>query len=320
MTKNLSETQKSIIRILFAEKESTRTLLSSRLSLTNAALTLSLKPLLEERIILEKKNEAQKIGRKQITLYLNGEYGCFLGIDVKRNHSTYSLMDFAGNLLLSESDDEISLSDFMKKSPYEILSLGVTLRGDASISHFEKQEEKISREIQSLKKPYYLANNVDCLAEIYSLYHPDERNFLLVKYGPGVGSSIHANGYPLGNLSELGHMYYQEKTIEETISYSSLLEGMNEKEATEYLLAHEETQRKILHVLAFSLINADALLALDKIILSGAILSDRNVLSRLIEETKKINHSFKEEKLSLYPDYNRLNEKKSAILAFLSLL
>ncbi len=320
MTKNLSETQKSIIRILFAEKESTRTLLSSRLSLTNAALTLSLKPLLEERIILEKKNEAQKIGRKQITLYLNGEYGCFLGIDVKRNHSTYSLMDFAGNLLLSESDDEISLSDFMKKSPYEILSLGVTLRGDASISHFEKQEEKISREIQSLKKPYYLANNVDCLAEIYSLYHPDERNFLLVKYGPGVGSSIHANGYPLGNLSELGHMYYQEKTIEETISYSSLLEGMNEKEATEYLLAHEETQRKILHVLAFSLINADALLALDKIILSGAILSDRNVLSRLIEETKKINPSFKEEKLSLYPDYNRLNEKKSAILAFLSLL
>ncbi len=320
MTKNLSETQKSIIRILFAEKESTRTLLSSRLSLTNAALTLSLKPLLEERIILEKKNEAQKIGRKQITLYLNGEYGCFLGIDVKRNHSTYSLMDFAGNLLLSENDDEISLSDFMKKSPYEILSLGVTLRGDASISHFEKQEEKISREIQSLKKPYYLANNVDCLAEIYSLYHPDERNFLLVKYGPGVGSSIHANGYPLGNLSELGHMYYQEKTIEETISYSSLLEGMNEKEATEYLLAHEETQRKILHVLAFSLINADALLALDKIILSGAILSDRNVLSRLIEETKKINPSFKEEKLSLYPDYNRLNEKKSAILAFLSLL
>ncbi len=320
MTKNLSETQKSIIRILFAEKESTRTLLSSRLSLTNAALTLSLKPLLEERIILEKKNEAQKIGRKQITLYLNGEYGCFLGIDVKRNHSTYSLMDFAGNLLLSENDDEISLSDFMKKSPYEILSLGVTLRGDASISHFEKQEEKISREIQSLKKPYYLANNVDCLAEIYSLYHPDERNFLLVKYGPGVGSSIHANGYPLGNLSELGHMYYQEKTIEETISYSSLLEGMNEKEATEYLLAHEETQRKILHVLAFSLINADALLALDKIILSGAILSDRNVLSRLIEETKKINPSFEEEKLSLYPDYNRLNEKKSAILAFLSLL
>ncbi len=319
MTKNLSETQKSIIRILFAEKESTRTLLSSRLSLTNAALTLSLKPLLEEKIILEKKNDAQKIGRKQITLYLNGEYGCFLGLDVKRNHFIYSLMDFAGNLLLSENDDGISLSDFMKKSPYEILSLGVTLRGDASISHFEKQEEKIFQEIQSLKKPYHLANNVDCLAEIYSLYHPDERNFLLVKYGPGVGSSIHANGYPLGNLSELGHMYYQEKTIEETISYSSILEDMNEKEATEYLLAHEETQRKILHVLAFSLINADALLALDKIVLSGALLSDRNVLSHLIDETKKINPSFEEEKFSLYPDYNRLNEKKSAILAFLSL-
>lgn len=319
MTKNLSETQKSIIRILFAEKESTRTLLSSRLSLTNAALTLSLKPLLEEKIILEKKNDAQKIGRKQITLYLNGEYGCFLGLDVKRNHFIYSLMDFAGNLLLSENDDGISLSDFMKKSPYEILSLGVTLRGDASISHFEKQEEKIFQKIQSLKKPYHLANNVDCLAEIYSLYHPDERNFLLVKYGPGVGSSIHANGYPLGNLSELGHMYYQEKTIEETISYSSILEDMNEKEATEYLHAHEETQRKILHVLAFSLINADALLALDKIVLSGALLSDRNVLSHLIEETKKINPSFEEEKFSLYPDYNRLNEKKSAILAFLSL-
>ncbi len=320
MIKNPSETQKNIIRILFAEKESTRTLLSSRLSLTNAALTLSLKPLLEERIILEKKNEAQKIGRKQITLYLNGEYGCFFGIDIKKNHATYSLMDFAGNLLLSQNDDEISLSDFMRKSPHEILSIGITMRGDASFSHLEKKKEKISKEIQSLRIPSSLANNVDCLAEIYSLYHPNERNFLLVKYGPGVGSSIHANGYPLGNLSELGHMYYLEKTIEETISYSSILQDMNEKEATEYLLAHEGMQRDILHVLAFSLVNADALLALDKIVLSGALLSDKDVLSRLIEETKKINPSFQEEKLSLYPDYCTLNEKKSTILAFLSSL
>ncbi len=319
MIKNLSETQKNIIRILFAEKESTRTLLSNRLSLTNAALTLSLKPLLEEKIILEKKNESQKIGRKQITLYLNGSYGCFLGIDIKKNHVTYSLMDFSGSLLFVQNKDEISLLDFMKKSPFEILSLGITLRGDASLSHFEKQEEKIYQEIQSMNLPFSLANNVDSLAEIYSLYHPNERNFLLIKYGPGVGSSIHANGYPLGNLSELGHMYYQEKTVEETISYSSILEDMNEKEATEYLLTHEEIQRKILHVLAFSLINADALLALNKIVLSGALLSDRDVLSRLIEEITKINPSFEEEKLSLYPDYATLNEKKSAIFAFLSM-
>ncbi len=315
---NLTDTQKSILKILFVEKESSRSLLAKRLSLTNAALTLSLKPLIEDKFVLESKNDAQKVGRKELKLSLNPKHGYFFGIDIKKNNTYYSLMDFSSGLVKVTNSRETDIASFLSGYEKKILSIGITMRGNASWDSFTKKQETLYQEFLPLSLPIHVFNNVDCLADIYSLQHKEDKNFLLIKYGPGVGSSIYVNGMSLGNQSELGHTYYHDKTVEETISYLTLLnKDVNEEEGTALLLEEEEKLKKVIHVLAFSLLNADSLLSLQKIILSGALLSKEEIIERLKEEIHSYKEDFALDKLCLYPDYNTLNTKKSCIGAFI---
>ncbi len=315
---NLNDTQRNIIKILFVEKESSRSLLAKRLSLTNAALTLSMKPLLEEKIVLENKNDAQKVGRKELKLFLNPDYGCFLGIDIKKHNIYYSLMDFSSSLIQVVNSKDISLSDFAKTVKTKILAIGITMRGTSSNKALESNYPDLYKSILDFSLPFFIINNVDCLADVYSLYHKEDKNFLLIKYGPGVGSSIYVNGISLGNQSELGHTYYQEKTVEETISYMSVIKkDVNEEEGTEILLNDDKKADEVIHVLSFALLNADSLLSLQKIILSGALLSNDIIIEKMKKEIHNLNQSFDLNKLCVYPNYNELNSKKSCISAFI---
>ncbi len=316
---NLTETQKSILRILFVEKESSRSILANTLSLTNAALTLALKPLLEEKMISEKRKEnTQKVGRKELTLSLNAEYGSFLGIDIRRHHEYFYQMDFAGNILKQDDSSRISFKDFSNECPEHVISIGVTVRGDSSIESMQERYPKLLEDIVSLNLPYYIINNVNCLANIYAENHPEEKNFLLVKYGPGVGSSIYVNGKPLGYSSELGHTYYQDKTVEDTISYSAILgKDLEEKEGTKLITSNEELLNKVIHVLSFALCNANSLLSLQSIILSGELLTSEEVIRKLEKELRSIEQNFDLTKICLYEDYATFSEKKSCIGAFI---
>lgn len=318
MKSNLSATQKTIVKILFVEKESSRSILAKRLSLTNAALTLALKPLLESNIVLETKNDVQRVGRKELLLTLNKKYGYFLGIDIRKHHLYFYLMDLGGNLISTSDDNSISLSDFIRSKKKKILSVGVTLRGLLKENVLEERYPELNKEIENLGLPVYVFNNVDCLADIYIMHHEEDKNFLLVKYGPGVGSSIYVNGHPLGSLSELGHTYYQDKTLEETISYSALLDkDIEEAEATKLILEDKSMRNKVLKVLSFALVNADALLSLQKIVLSGQLLSDEKTVNDLKKEIQSIKKEFDHAKLVVYPDYHELNMKKSCIGALI---
>ncbi len=316
---NLTETQKSIIRILFVSKESSRSILASTLSLTNAALTLALKPLLEEKMISERRKEdSQKVGRKELKLTLNPEYGCFLGVDIRRHHEYYYLMDFAGNILDETDNSKLLFKDFYNKNKRYVISIGIALRGDSSVNSFAKRYPDLLAQIEEMNLPYHIFNNVNCLANIYAENHPEEKNFLLVKYGPGVGSSIYVNGKPLGCSSELGHTYYQDKTIEDTISYSAILkQDLEEKDGTKLITSNEELLDKVVHVLSFALCNANSLLSLQSIILSGELLTSFEVIKKLEGELRSIEPNFDLTKICLYEDYATFNNKKSCIGAFI---
>lgn len=314
---NLTTTQKKLIKIIFVNGSSSRSLLANDLSLTNAALTLSLKPLLEENIILEEKSLETKVGRKQVNLTLNPEYGYFFGIDVRKHNIYYSMMNFKGEIVSYSSNKIISLKDFVSPFLDKILGTGITLRGQISEDILNKKYPSLEEELKLVKGNKYIFNNVDALADIYSLYHNEDKNFLLVKYGPGVGSSIYVHGKSLGNKSELGHTYYNDKTVEENISYLTLLgKELEENEGNELILNDEFKLNKVLHILSFSLCNADSLLSLQKIILSGALLSNEEVKEKLNKELKKIESDFDTSKICIYPNYNEINIKKSSLGAF----
>lgn len=318
---NLTQTQKVIIRILFVEKEGSRSLLAERLNLTNAALTLAIKPLLASSMILESRStDAQRVGRKELKLTLNPEYGCFLGVDIRKRRLYYSIMDFAGNLIVSSDSSSSILQEFYAPYANRLLAVGVTVRGKADQNALKNTYPQLFRDLDALPIPHYFLNNVDALANIYALHHPKEKNFILIKYGPGVGSSIYVNGNPLGYSSELGHTYYLNKTVESTISYVSLFgKNMEENEGTPLILGNEKLLRETLHVLAFALINADSLLSLQTIILSGALLSQEDIVDRLGQEIQKIEPTFDTKKLIVYQNYADINIKKSGMGAFIEL-
>lgn len=314
----LTKTQKTIIRILFVEKSSTRTLLAEKLSLTNAALTLALKPLINEGMVSESRSlETQKVGRKELQISLNPSYGRFLSIDIRKHHSYFDVIDFSGALIANADDTSVSFEELLDASKGKILGIGVTVRGEASLDSFKKRYPELAKTLDALSIPYYVFNNVDCLASIYSLSHHEDKNFLLVKYGPGLGSSIYANGKPLGSSSELGHTFYQDKTVEETISYSSILgKEVEEKEGLVLIQKDKAKLDKILTVLSFALCNADSLLSLQKVILSGALLTSSEVIALLKKKLIALNPAFDLTKICVYDSYEDINERKGALGAF----
>ena len=315
---NFTETQKSIIKILFVEKESSRSLLAKKLSLTNAALTLTMKPLLKNKIVIETKIDQQRVGRKELKVKLNPDYGYFLGVDVHIHHVYFSLMDLAGNLIEYNNNLNVSFHDFYIDKIDKILALGVTIRGPLSSNIISEKFPKLYKEIENLDLPKYLFNNVDCLGNIYALNHPDDKNFLLVKYGPGLGSSIYVFGKQLATLSELGHTFYKDKKLEDVISYKEILgKELPENEAEELIYKDKEKVKYILKAISFSLLNADSLLSLQKIILSGYILSKETIKEELNEEIKLLDNNFDTSKLTLYPNYEETSKKKSSIGAFI---
>ncbi len=316
---NLTKTQQTIIRILFFENESSRSLLAKRLSLTNAALTLAVKPLLEEGMVEERREESnQKVGRKELRLFLHPSYGMFLGIDARRHNEYYCLSDFSGNILRESNNLQANLEEFCGPFKERIIAIGVSVRGNPSLDLLKQNRPELYEEVAKLNKPFYLFNNVLCLADIHEGYHPQDKNFLLVKYGPGLGSAIYVNGKPLGFSSELGHTLYQEKTVEDTISYSTLLgKEVEESEGTKLILSSEDLRKTVIRVLSFSLYNADSLLGLQKIVLSGELLTKEEIMSELKKQLKSLSPSFDEDKLCAYDDYVEQNAKKSCLGAFI---
>lgn len=315
--RKLTETQKTIIRILFIEKESSRSLLAKKLSFSNAALTLTMKPLLRNKIVLEDKYSNHQVGRKELIVRLNPEFGYFLGVDIRIHHIYYSLMDLTGNLVDFSSDKEKTLNEFCKNRIDKILAIGVSVRGQITKDNLIERFPELHKDLEKIDKPKYLFESVESLAEVYSLNHRDDKNFLLVKYGPGIGSSIYVFGKLLTTLSEIGHIFYNEKRLEDVISYNSILgKEIEEAEANKIIYNDENKVAYILHIIAEALLNCDSLLSLQKIVLSGFLLSKEEIKEKLVKEIKLLDDKFDSDKLCVYPDYEETNNKKSSICAF----
>ena len=325
----MNSTQKHIIRVLFLHGSDSRKFLSRELGLSQAALTLSVRPLLEEGLLLESgKVQTGKAGRTEELLSLNPEYGTYLGVDIRSNHYIVSMMDFKGNLIFEDRMEKTQdLAVFLKASAFSnrLLGVGVTHHGSRESLVNEKRVETIKETLDHLGvKNYQFTNNVQALADVYHLFHMEEQNFLLIKYGPGLGSAIYVNGEKIrrknGSTSEIGHAYTKEGvTLENSISFETLFQkNVEEKEGADYLLHEEGKANEVIEKLSHALICADALLALDRIVFAGIFLSNESIKRRVCEKIKTFDPEFKEEKVVIYQNYEEFNAKKACIQAFIA--
>ncbi len=322
---NLNKTQKRIISLLFLNKAASKKQLALQMNLSQAALTLSSKPLADKGILsLEGKKATGKVGRNEELLSLNKDYGYFLGVDAKPTSFTLTEMDLSGNLLLEEkffTDNE--LFSRIKKIVDEKNILGVCVTYRKQLSSL--QQQKLFDLLLPLKIPNIsFVNNVSALANIYSFLHEEEPNFLLIKYGPGLGSCIYANGSPImeknGSRSEIGHAYLTNgKRLEDIVSFRTLLgKDVDESEGAEILFEKKDKLDTAIKNIALCLVDADALLALNRIVFAGILLSNQTVNKQILSEIKKYEKDFPVEKILTYPNYSLINKKKSCLQALLN--
>ncbi len=319
-----SLTQRRIFLSLIRDKSASRKNLAQEFGLTQAALTLSVKPLLAERSLLSRgKRGNGKAGRNEELLVLNPTFGYFLGIDGRKHFLYTTLLDFAGKEVDSRRFESVEAleSYLITLSHVNILSCGVTLRKQIADTSLGEQREKLFSVLKERNYPFTVySNNVLCLARLYGVLHNEERNFLLVKYGPGLGSAIIVNGAPItregGVNSEIGSAHLADgNKLEDVLSFSALLgEDLEEKDGAERLANDEFKLSLIIRYLALACVDANALLGLDKIVFSGILLSNENIRKAIVKKMQEIDPEFPEDKVVAFEDYEDINEKKAALL------
>ncbi len=293
------------------------------MGLTAPALSIFTKPMIEEGlIVIEGKKGNGKAGRKEEMLSLSPNYGYFLGCDFKPRYVIVTKMDLSGTLLFEKRYVDLDgaynclKAEIEKKRP-----LGIAFIHRKSVLRNDALELKLKLS-ELYDEVYSSANNVETLGNIYHYYHEDEPNFLLIKYGPGLGSCIYVNNAPIvrknGVLSEIGHAFLMDgTTLEDRVSFSTLLnKEIEEKEGAPLVYQDKEMLSKVIESISLALMDADALLALDKIIFAGILLSKSDVLEMIRKQILSYDPSFQTDKISIYPDYERLNSSKACLEAF----
>lgn len=328
----LNATQKRLVTLLFMQGGTSRATLADSLGVSKPGLTQSVKPLLDEKILLlGEKISTGRAGRNQEPLRLNPEYGYFLGVDIRKHNCYTCLLDFAGSLVEENRFLDLEgLRSYIEgiSSTRKLLEVAFTMRGYSDEERFlagRPDFDVLKKRLERKQIPTHFVNNVEALGNVYHLYHQEERNFLLIKYGPGLGSAIFIGGKSLrkegSRSSEIGHSYLAGgKTLEETISFEALFhKETEEEEGAELLQLDKEKSEWVFSTLALAVLDADCLLGLDRIVLTGAFLSKKENKDELVSYIRKLYKSFDGNKVTGMDSYDELNRRKGALQAFLDL-
>lgn len=321
----LNQSMKKMLYLLFTKGPASRKTLAQEIGITTAAVTQMTSYLLESSYIVELGEvSTMRVGRKELLLGLNPKKGYFLGLEIKKSSFKISMIDFAGKKVLFErftNQDKMLLRLQDLLSHYDALGLGVLSRGYKTKEGFQSKNRVLYEALEQLPVNKYYMNNVECLALIYRIYHQQDTNFLLLKYGPGVGSAFILNGKMLqseyGLNSEVAHFQLEDQMLENVISYDALFgRRIDEEEGYQLLLSDEEKMNLVLQSLAKVIVNIDFLLSLDTYVLSGTFFADNQAIERLKAAVRAYSPDFRSDKLISYPDFVKINDVKGSLAVF----
>lgn len=319
--------QRKLMGLLLTEGPLSRKVLAVKMKLTNAAITVMTQPLIEEGLIIELGEiDSGKVGRKETLIDLSSSKYVSIGLDIRINHSNISMTDIKGKLILSKkiSTIENAIEYLRRNIPKDAYfhEIAVLCRGYQGLEMYDQTVEKVETLMNEAQLPFRIIHNVSALAILHKFYYPTDANFLLVKYGPGVGSAIMTNGVLLSDdrsrSSEFGHMIVdplEPRTLEELISYSTVADGVEESEVVEYLVNSRATLDYIMAKMAFCIVNSHVLLGLDKIIVAGNIFVYDEVFQVLKDKIHKYSQFIQHEDLVRIDGYEEKEKKIGSIVA-----
>ena len=301
--------------------------------LTAASVTQITTQLLKEGVLQEMGVDASGIGagRKKVLLDFNAVYAYVYVLNMEVSTTTVALTDLRGNVLAKEvfpTNMEMEPQEFLKEVATVMKAMGAGVKaairkkiiavtvgipglvnreqGVASHAYGIWEEAVPVAEILGgfMDLPVYVENNVDAFAMAELLYGIGRvrDNFLLIKWGPGVGSAIvmdkHVYEGRHGKTAELGHFIVKKDgkpcscgrsgCLETVVSYGALQEAcafQPEEFGDVYAHASKDVQEAwgtAMDMFARTIINAATILAPERIVLAGKLFQGEAIRERVI--------------------------------------
>lgn len=261
----------AILHILNNEGAMSRKDIAKKTGLTAASVTLITTELIEEKILVElgEAVEEKRAGRRKILLDINARYKYILCISIESDETYIAVTNCKGEILknmILPTEKRVNPEKFLEKIATEstriLWDLGISksdvLGTAVSVPGKVDREKGISINSFSIwTKPIPIAdilaeklglnivveNNLKSAAESEILFGTGRGvdNFVIVKWGPGVGSAIIINQWiyegATGLSGELGHVTLGKKgkpcncgrtgCLETEISTHVIMDGIN---------------------------------------------------------------------------------------------
>ena len=236
-----NQNRSSILKLLNDHGPMPRKDLSARLGLTPASLTTLCGELLAQNILFELgevQQEDKRAGRRKILLGINYAYRHVLSISIEAPATSVTLCDLRGEHCITRripTDTSVEPEVFLKRvanvgkallwensiGREELLGAGVSVPGPVDrekgvSTHayrvWDQPVQVTAPLAEALECTVLLENNVKAFAQAELTYGlgRTEENLLLLKWGPGVGSAIIAQGRiyesRMYKSAEIGHV------------------------------------------------------------------------------------------------------------------
>ena len=337
--------QSAVLRILNDRGAMSRKDIATVMGLTAASVTMICTELLEAGMIVElgEAEGEKKAGRKKILIDINRGYKKIVCIGIEADETYLSVTDLGGTVLAEANmptDRDVDPDKFLKQAAGEcrkmmkslklsegdILGCGVTLPGKvdraAGISYntysIWNREVPVRQIVEKeLGVPVVTENNLKAYAESEILlgYGRTHDDFMLVKWGPGVGSAMILDQKVYqgasGLAGEIGHMPVEgskrpcncgrKGCLETEISTHSLMRDLREtkpvqewteaghrmtyRNSAEWGILPDAEVQKVMNekidLLCHSIRNAVSILDPDRIIVSGYLFEVPGLFERI---------------------------------------
>ncbi|MBQ7739962.1 MAG: ROK family transcriptional regulator [Eubacterium sp.] len=324
-----------ILYLLNSRSALSRKELASLLGLTPAAVSKICSELIAEGFIEEcgENEDTGRSGRREILLRLKLYDKLALCVNCEKDTVTLSVCDLSGALLekkevpLSDEPEEVikaakAFVNSFKGDKSKIVGAGICVIGTPDEYDFGVWNEPgLGERFETeLGVPVTVENNVKAFAEGELIYGGTDKSdsVLFLKWGPGVGSAIAANGKVFsGNdssVAEIGHYIVNAGGVkcrcgrfgclETEVSEDVILKEINNKQTLDEVLniCDNYSMNIIEHkidMVALALTNTATILNAGRVVLFGTMFTNEIMAKKLIKQCLRYNANLSEDMIKL---------------------
>lgn len=350
----------AVLSYLNAYGASSRKKIAEDLKLTTATLSIITNELINDNMVLELGEvDEKKVGRKKILIDINEKARYCLGLEIQKRKIIFVITDLKANIVFEKEwiitgefsyKNFIEILNYIKKKISDIeniiLGIGILVQGEIQNNKAISCPIPNVLEIvqEHLKIKAILENNMTGLVVSELYFKEKHNNFWVLKYGPGLGTSVVINGKILQGTDdkpvEFGHIPLLNKNsqnfcsicnkkgcLESEIHFDRIIEKLEEKgyskkknesdaKFIERISKKEgcEILEKNLNLLAEYFAMISWIIPVSEVILTGEIFSNNEFLEYFIRKTEEKQANIKKENISYMKDYSHKRKVAGCLL------